>query len=257
MVKTSVRHIAIIGFISKGFVYVVSGVLTFLAAVNMGGESSGVNGALLFLKEQMFGRFLLTALAVGLLCYSFWMFVRSIKNPENLKDNRSSKLMRVGIFLTGVIYTALALLAFYHLFSGKMNGSTSRYLDFLGPTAVSVIFVGIGIFLAGQAVRLAIGVYKGGLLDQFNLEGHKGSAVLRVGGKFGFYSRAFIVAIIAYFFLRAGIYSGNHEIKGIQDAFVFLDQSLVGRILMAFTAIGFVSYGLFYILLSRYRTFEE
>ena len=71
MVKKSMKTTAIIGFISKGFIYVVIGVLSLLAALNMGGESSGTNSALLFLKKQIFGQLLLTALAVGLLCYSF------------------------------------------------------------------------------------------------------------------------------------------------------------------------------------------
>lgn len=185
------------------------------------------------------------------------MFVRSIKNPENIGGGKMEVLMRIGIFITGLVYTFIALLAFYHLFGPSGEDSQGQYLAFLGPVTVSIFFIVIGVILAAQAVILVIGVFKGGVLDQFNLEGRRGSHLIRLGGKFGFYSRAFIVFIIAYFFLRAGIYSGNHEIKGIADAFSFLDQSLTGRILMALTAIGFISYGLFFILLSRYRTFEE
>lgn len=71
MVKKSMQRTAIVGFIAKGLVYVVVGVLSLLAALNMGGESSGTSQALLFVKKQMFGQFLLTALGVGLLCYSY------------------------------------------------------------------------------------------------------------------------------------------------------------------------------------------
>ncbi|HLW31434.1 MAG TPA: DUF1206 domain-containing protein [Aequorivita sp.] len=257
MVKKSMQRTAIIGFIAKGFVYVIVGVLSLLAALNLGGESSGTSQALLFVKKQMFGQFLLIALGIGLLCYSYWMFVRSIKNPENMGGDSMDVMMRIGVFITGLVYTFLALLAFYHLFGPSGEASQGQYLDFLGPVTVSILFIVIGIILAAQAVILVIGVFKGGVLDQFNLEGRSGSHLIRLGGKFGFYSRAFIVFIIAYFFLRAGIYSGNHEIKGIADAFSFLDQSLTGRILMALTAIGFISYGLFFILLSRYRSFEK
>lgn len=256
MVKKSIQTTAIIGFIAKGFVYVVIGVLSLLAALNLGGESSGTNSALLFLKKQPFGQFLLTALAVGLLCYSYWMFVKSIQDPEKMGSSKSAKVARFGVFTTGVVYTFLALLAFYHLFNAGGGENDTQYLDFLGPTLISVVFICIGVILLIQAGILAVGIFKGSLLKQFNLEGQTGSKILRIGGKFGFYSRAFVVVIIAYFFLRAGIYSGNHEIKGIQDAFAFLHQSFLGRILMAVTAIGFISYGLFYILLSRYKTFE-
>lgn len=255
--KKSYKTLADIGFISKGIVYLVIGILSFLAAFNMGGESSGTNQALIFLKKQPFGQVLLLLLGAGLLCYSFWMFVQSIRDPENIGNSNKAKMRRFGLFTTGLVYTFLGILSIHHVFTYVAKGdSGSRYLDFLGPSAISIIFICVGIILAIQAVVLIIGVFRGGLLDQFNLEGHKGSGIIRLVGKFGFYSRAFIVAIIAYFFLRAGIYTGNHEIKGIQDAFSFLDQSVVGRILMAFTAVGFVSYGAFYVLLTRYRSFE-
>lgn len=256
--KKSYKTAALIGFVSKGIVYLVIGILSFLAALNMGGESSGTNQALAFLKKQPFGQILLLLLGVGLLCYSFWMFVQSIKDPEELGSSRNAKLRRFGLFTTGLVYTFVAGLAFFHVFTYMPDGNSgSRYLNFLGPSTLSIIFIMVGIILAVQAFVLIVGVFKGGLLDQFNLEGHQYYRFIRLIGQFGFYSRAFVVAIIAYFFLRAGIYTGNHDIKGIQDAFSFLDQSLVGRILMAFTAVGFISYGAFYVLLTRYRSFES
>lgn len=255
--KKSYKIAATIGFVSKGIIYLVIGILSLLAALNMGGESSGTNQALVFLKNQPFGQILLMLLGVGLLCYSFWMFVQSIKDPEDLGNSRKAKLRRFGLFTTGLIYTFIAFLAFYHVFTYVAEGtSSSRYLNFLGSSTLSVIFICVGIVLAIQSIILILGVLKGGLLDQFNLEGHKYHQLIRRIGQFGFYSRAFIVAIIAYFFLRAGIYSGNHDIKGIQDAFSFLDQSILGRILMGFTAVGFIAYGSFYVLLTRYRSFE-
>lgn len=257
LVTERIQTVAIIGFISKGLIYVVIGVLSLLAALNLGGERSGTNGALLFLKKQMFGQFLLTALAVGLLCYSYWMFVRSLKDPEHLGNDRKSMLMRLGFFTTGLVYTVLAVLAFVHLFGAGTGGSASRYLNYFGHTFVSIAFIAIGIVLGVQGVLLTVGVLRGRLLEQFNLGHSKGSRLLKWGGKFGFYSRAFVVFIIAYFFLRAGIYSRERELKGIADAFAFLDQSDLGRILMAVTAVGFISYGLFYILLAKFRDFSE
>lgn len=255
--KQSFKTTAIIGFVSKGIIYLVIGMLSLLAALNMGGESSGTNQALVFLKNQAFGQILLLFLGVGLICYSFWMFVQSIKDPENTGSDKNAKLRRFGLFTTGMVYSFVAILAFYHLFAyrGSEDSGTS-YLDFLGPTSLSILFIGIGVVLGIQAIVLIIGVFKGGMLDQFNLEGKRYSGLIRKLGMFGFYSRAFVVVIIAYFFLRAGFYTGSHDIKGIQDAFAFLDQSTFGRILMAITSIGFISYGAFYILLTRYRSFE-
>lgn len=256
--KKSFKTVAIIGFVSKGLIYLVIGALSLLAALNMGGESSGTNQALVFLKKQPFGQIMLLLLGTGLLCYSFWMFVQSIKDPENTGSDKKAKLRRFGLFTTGLVYTFIAILAFYHLFaySGSEESGAS-YLDLLGPNLIAILFIVIGLILSVQAIVLIVGVFKGGMLDQFNLEGKEFSRHIRLLGMFGFYSRAFVVGIIAYFFLRAGIYTGSNDIKGIQDAFAFLDQSTMGRILMAITAIGFIAYGAFYVLLTRYRSFEE
>lgn len=234
------------------------GTLSLLAALNMGGESSGTNQALQFVKKQPFGQVLLLLLGTGLLCYSFWMFVQSIKDPENIGSDRKAKLRRFGLFTTGLVYTFVAILSFYHLFVNVGgSGSSISYLDFLGPHLVSILFTVIGAILGIQAIVLIVGVFKGGLLDQFNLEGAKYSQQIRQLGRFGFYARAFVVVIIAYFFLHAGIYTGSHDLKGIQDAFSFLDQSPFGKILMAITAVGFIAYGAFYVFLTRFRSFEE
>lgn len=255
--KKSYKTIAGIGFISKGIIYLVIGVLSLLAALNMGGESSGTNQALTFLKKQPFGQTLLLLLGIGLLCYSFWMFVQSISDPENKGSGRNGIMQRFGLFTTGLVYVFVAVLSFYHLASPTENEEVkSTYLDFLDATTLAILFIIIGFILAIQAVILIVSVFRGGMLDQFNLEGKKYSSLIRKLGMFGFYSRAFVVGIIAYFFLRAGIYTGSNDIKGIQDAFAFLDQSTVGRILMAITAIGFISYGAFYVFLVRFRSFS-
>lgn len=256
--KKSYKTAAIIGFISKGIIYVVIGVLSLLASLQLGGKSSGTSQALTFLKKQPFGQIMLLFIGVGLLCYSFWMFLQSIKDPENMGSDRKAKSRRFGLFTTGLVYTVVAIMAFYHLFtSSYQGGSQTNYMSFLDPTLISYIFIGIGIVLFIQAIILIVGAFKGGLLDQFNLEGHKNHRIIKTMGRFGFYARAFVVLIISYFFLGAGIYSGSNDIKGMQDAFAFMDQSTLGRILMAITAIGFISYGSFYIFLTRFRTFEE
>lgn len=229
-----------------------------MAALNMGGESSGTRQALTFLERQYFGKVLLLMLGVGLVCYSIWMFVQSIVDPENLGKKRKALMMRFGLFITGLVYSAIAILAFFYLFTGSYKtDSNKNYLSAINPKVISIIFIIVGIVLAIQAGIIVRRVFKGNMLKQFNLDGRKYYRLIQAIGKYGFYARGFILFIIAYFFLRAGIYTGSNDIKGIQEAFSFLDQSFVGKIMMAITAIGFISYGLFYMLLTKYRTFER
>lgn len=62
------------GYVAKGTVYGITGVLTFLAAFNLGGEKTGQLQVLKFLDEQSSGNALLILMGLGLLSYSEWRF---------------------------------------------------------------------------------------------------------------------------------------------------------------------------------------
>ncbi len=56
------------GYAAKGIVYAITGILTYMAAFNMGGQQTGSKRVMYFLEKQFFGNVLLTLIALGLLC---------------------------------------------------------------------------------------------------------------------------------------------------------------------------------------------
>ncbi|HSP82353.1 MAG TPA: DUF1206 domain-containing protein [Gillisia sp.] len=59
---SALKKIARVGYLAKGIVYGLTGILTFLAAFDMGGEKTDQLRVLEFLDEQTFGNILLILL---------------------------------------------------------------------------------------------------------------------------------------------------------------------------------------------------
>ncbi len=67
-----------IGFVTKGLGFLVVGGLIIVSAVQFDPEKSrGLDGALRALVEQPFGPYLLTLVALGLICYGLYCFARA------------------------------------------------------------------------------------------------------------------------------------------------------------------------------------
>ena len=79
--ESKFKKMARVGYVAKGTVYAIVGVLTFKAAFNMGGQKAGKMQVLQFLDHQTFGNVLLVLMGLGLCCYAGWRFIQSLKNP--------------------------------------------------------------------------------------------------------------------------------------------------------------------------------
>src|SRR5690242_4454115 len=66
------------GFIARGLVYLIIGLLAFDLATGHGGKITNQQGALKTVEQQPFGHFLLALVAVGLGGYALWRIFRAI-----------------------------------------------------------------------------------------------------------------------------------------------------------------------------------
>ena len=65
------------GFVARGLVYGIIGLLALKLAIGSGGKATDQQGAMRTLAQQPFGKVLLLALAVGLAGYAMWRFTRA------------------------------------------------------------------------------------------------------------------------------------------------------------------------------------
>lgn len=75
--RTAVTILGVVGYVAKGTVLLLTGLLIVIADVQLHPEqSTGLDGGLKALRDQPFGIYVLAAVGSGLICYGLYMVVR-------------------------------------------------------------------------------------------------------------------------------------------------------------------------------------
>lgn len=256
-----IKNMARIGFVAKGTVYAITGVLTFMAAFNMGGQKTGKVQVLDFLDKQTFGNILLILLGIGLAAYATWRFVQATKDPENIGDDNKGKAKKAGFFISGLIYLGLAVMAVMRVLnagSGSSSGSAQKSSFLASESGLILIgLAGAGIIIAG--IFQFIKAYKNDYTKKFDLTSlaeEKRRKSIKNTAKFGLSSRSIIFVIIGYFALKAAFTADPSKIKTTTEAFSFIQDSSYGAWLMGLIAAGLVAYAIYMFLMAKYRRFQ-
>src|SRR5580765_8017543 len=93
------------GFVARGLIYGIIGILALQLAVGAGGKVTNQQGALRTIAQQPFGKLLLILVAIGLGGYALWRIVRAAlgHGPES----SDSGFDRVAAFASGIVYAGL------------------------------------------------------------------------------------------------------------------------------------------------------
>jgi hypothetical protein len=257
-----IKQTARAGYIGKGTVYAVTGILAFGAAAGLGSQSKGKLGVIEFLQNQPFGNVILGVLALGLLCYAFWRFFQSIRDPENIGSDAKARAKRFGFFLSGLVYLGLAAYSVYQIINetggGQSQGSGGGS-SMLPKDMLPYIFYAVAIGLAIKSIFQFVKAYKGEFLDKFHLDTlsnvNTRKTIKRLGYA-GLISRGIVIGVVSYFFFRAADGAGSEEVKGTAEAFSFLRESS-GPWLMGLVALGLICYGAYMFIMARYRKFKD
>ena len=261
----SIKKTAYAGYAAKGAVYAITGILALMTALDMGGEKAGKLKVIEFLENQSFGKIILALLGIGLVCYAVWRFIQSIQDPEGIGDDGKAIIKRISFFISGLVYLGLGIFAIVDIFrepskSGSSSGGGSSILT--GETG-KYIFIAVGLALAGKAIYQFIKAYKGDFLQKFqydSLTDDKRRKLIKNTGYAGLSARGVLVGIVAFFFLKAGFNyggGGSEQMKGTSEAFSFIHQQSYGSYLLGIVAAGLVCYGVYMIIMSRYRQFDD
>lgn len=249
------------GLSAKGFVYILSGVLSFMAAFKLGNvsESDGSNnGIFSFIYDKPFGKIALAVVALGLVCYAIWRFIEAIKDTENKGSDTKGLAKRAAYFLSGIAYAGLAFIAVKFLLthqSGKGDSQKKFAEELLSKpfgqwlvAIVAFIMIGIGIWQGFMAIS---GKYKKNVRNS-NLTGKSQGLVLRAG-KVGYISRGIVWLIIGWLFLKAAWSEDAKQAGGTENAFKWLKDSSYGTYLLAAVAAGLICYGVFMFVRAKYQ----
>ena len=145
------------GYLTKGVVYAIIGVLAFQAAIGSGGQTSGSRGAIRQIAEQPFGQVLLILTAIGLLGYAVWRLIQAIKDPEGKGSDGEGIAKRVGYAISGAIYAFLAFYAASIVF-GWSTGSSGGSDGGKEAWTAQLLAQPFGQWLVGLVGAIVIGV---------------------------------------------------------------------------------------------------
>src|SRR5579862_4507046 len=110
------------GFVARGLIYGIIGVLALKLAIGDGGKTTNQQGALRTIAQQPFGKLLMIVVAIGLGGYALWRLARAAlgHGPES----SDSGFDRVAALGSGVVYAGLCVLA-VELLTGSSGSSSA------------------------------------------------------------------------------------------------------------------------------------
>ncbi|WP_408010446.1 DUF1206 domain-containing protein [Pseudalkalibacillus sp. A8] len=82
-VKPWIKGFARFGYFAKGSVYILIGLLSIMAAADIGGSTSDSSGAFSSVASKPFGEVLLWIVGFGLIGYVCWRLIQTFMDPEN------------------------------------------------------------------------------------------------------------------------------------------------------------------------------
>jgi len=252
------------GYAAKGVVYAIIGFLAAKLAFGSGGETTDSKGALREIAEASWGTWALGLVGVGLIGYSLWKFVQSIKDPEGKGSDAEGLIKRAGFFGSGLIHGSLAFTALSMAFGGggggggggsKTESMTARVLSYewgvwlVGLAGVVTIIVGLYQFY--QA-------YEASFTKRWHTE-EMSPAQLTWGkraGRLGLAARGVVFSMMGWFFITAARQHDASEASGLEGVLNELATSSEGPWLLGIVAIGLMAYAVFCFVKARYRHFR-
>ncbi|HXG85047.1 MAG TPA: DUF1206 domain-containing protein [Pyrinomonadaceae bacterium] len=246
------------GYVVKGVVFILVGVLATYAAIGAGAANDGARSALRHIAELPFGQFLLVVVAIGLVSYALWQVIQAFMDTENKGSTVKGFAVRASYAGGALIYIGLAFSA-VKIFLGarRSDGIWAR------SWTAWLLAQPFGQWLVGLAGTIVIGVgfyqfYKAYcakfrenlLLAEMSETEDKWATRF---GRFGFAARGIVFCVIGFFLVLAAWQTDAGETRGLGGALHAVEQQIFGAWLLGIVAAGFISYGLFMFVLAKYR----
>ena len=245
------------GYLSRGVIYALIGLLALQLADGIGGPRPNQQGAMQQIAQQRFGHLLLLLTAIGLGGYALWRLTQALvgRTPEY---GRHSALDRIGAAGSFVAYATFCVLAITVLRGTGGNSSAQPRRTTAGVlqwpagrelvAAAGLLFVGIACYQA------YLGLSKKFL--SYSKVGQMSETVLRaftIIGVVGLVARAVAFALIGVFVLKAARDYTPRDAVGIDGALARLLQHSYGTAALTVVAAGLMVFGAYSIADARYR----
>jgi hypothetical protein len=249
------ERFARLGFVARGFVYVIIGFLSLKIASGSGNPEADQQGAFTYLGKQSFGQVLLWALALGLASYGLWRLLQAITGQVDGPDRDKAGTYRVIDGVKGVIYLAFAISAAgiaMHSSSGSSTQLTKSVMKQpWGPIligAIGLIIVICGLAMVFQGLTRDFAKY----LDSTKASGRTRDLLVKLG-RVGYVARGVVFALAGGFVVFGAVQTAPSKTDGLDVALSSLADTPLGVSLLVAVALGLIAFGLYSLAESWYR----
>ena len=256
--STSLEWLARGGLIAYGVVHLLVGWLALKIAWGASaGTSADTSGALTTLARQPFGKILLWVVAFGLVALALWQLSDAIWGYRN-QDGAKRVRKQVTSGAKAAIYAALgASAASVALGSGSLSSQSQQQTasGVLAWPAGHMIVVVTGLIIIGVGVAgMVKGVTKSFSeeIDTSSMSPVAQKCVARLG-QVGYIAKGVALGVVGGLLSYAALTFERLKAQGLDSALHTILAQPFGRFLLIAVALGFMAFGLFALLESRYR----
>ncbi|GAA1366471.1 DUF1206 domain-containing protein [Streptomyces beijiangensis] len=251
------------GFVARGVIYALIGVLALRIAFSGGGGGGGQadrGGAIAEIAHKPFGTVLLWLLGVALVGMSLWRLSEAAfgqAGPDGKKPGKRAMAAGRCVFYGFVAYSVLAYAA-----GDKSSGSgssdqssqdvTAKALDWPGGQWIVAV---AGAAVAGAGVWIAVRALMRKFRKRLKMSEipEKMRQAVTFVGVFGGTARGVVFAVAGGFAIAAAVQHKPGKAKGMDDTLRSFTDTPAGPWLLALTAVGLVAFGVFSWASARWR----
>jgi hypothetical protein len=252
--------VARLGFVARGLIYGLIGVLALDLAFGRGGASASQAGALQTVAHQPLGEWLLIATAIGLGGYAAWRLMQAALGHGPEGGGEDSAGGRIIALVSGLIYLSFLALAIRVLTSPNHQAGQKPKAHTTAHDVLSLPGGQVMLGIAG-AVLVAAGLYQAykGLSRSFVKDAKTGemSATTKRWytriGVIGYCGRAAVFVLAGALVLVAAAHQKAHQAKGLDGSLRTLADQPYGAAMLCAVAVALIAFGVYSLADARYR----
>lgn len=259
-----VSKVARFGYVADGAVYLLVGLLALDASLGSRGADVDREQAMRAVVTEPLGRLLLVFIALGLVGYALGHFLMAARSPSKEKKTGLHNIVnRVAHVVNATVHISLALVAAQlglRLGPTTSDGRTPQdwTRQLLEVPAGQALVIAIGLGFVGLAFYEFYKAYSANFREVLKLEQMSATQerVMIWIGRAGYIVRGVIYGLMGVFLIEASWTFNPEEARGLGRTLATIASQDYGLYLLAATALGLILFGVYVILLGRYRDFN-
>lgn len=258
-VEEASNHVALdvlarTGFAVMALLHVIIGAIAVVVAFGHPGEAEPT-GAIEQLAAHPWGPVVLVVCVAACLGLSLWQASEATLRARHLpRKERMSKLISSGFLAVAYGSVGVSFAGFALGLRGDSSESTRDFSAALMATplglwtlvAVGLAIIGIGIYFVAKGIR------RGFKEELFHFDGTRRGRLIDTLGVTGHVSKGIALGLTGLLFVIAAAKHNPEESTGLDGSLKALREHPYGPYLLVAIGVGFIAYGLFALVRSRF-----